>query len=97
MANTIVLVLGKHSGYGHNYSTHFTTKQQSFLDFVLSHYVNVGADELDQEKLLHGAPGLSSRQSPTRRAAIWLDQAAPLRLQLTLERWQQPEFGRGIP
>lgn len=29
----------------------FNTKQQSFLDFVLSHYVSVGVDELDQEKL----------------------------------------------
>jgi type I restriction enzyme R subunit len=29
----------------------FNTKQQIFLDFVLSHYVNVGVDELDQEKL----------------------------------------------
>jgi type I restriction enzyme, R subunit len=26
-------------------------KQQAFLDFVLSHYVSVGVDELDQEKL----------------------------------------------
>ena len=26
-------------------------KQQAFLDFVLSHYVNVGVEELDQEKL----------------------------------------------
>ena len=32
-------------------STHFNTKQRVFLDFVLSHYVNVGVDELDQEKL----------------------------------------------
>jgi type I restriction enzyme, R subunit len=32
-------------------STQFNTKQQAFLDFVLSHYVNVGVDELDQEKL----------------------------------------------
>jgi type I restriction enzyme R subunit len=31
--------------------TIFNTKQQQFLDFVLSHYVNVGVDELDQEKL----------------------------------------------
>ena len=29
----------------------FNTKQQVFLDFVLSHYVTVGVDELDQEKL----------------------------------------------
>ena len=32
-------------------STHFNTKQQVFLDFVLSHYVRVGVEELDQEKL----------------------------------------------
>ena len=33
------------------FSTHFNTKQRVFLDFVLSHYVSVGVDELDQEKL----------------------------------------------
>jgi type I restriction enzyme R subunit len=32
-------------------SSHFTSKQQVFLDFVLAHYVGVGVDELDQEKL----------------------------------------------
>jgi type I restriction enzyme R subunit len=32
-------------------STHFNTKQQVFLDFVLSHYVSVGVEELDQNKL----------------------------------------------
>ena len=32
-------------------STHFNSKQQIFLDFVLSHYVSVGVEELDQEKL----------------------------------------------
>jgi type I restriction enzyme R subunit len=32
-------------------STHFNTKQQVFLDFVLSHYVSIGVDELDQDKL----------------------------------------------
>jgi type I restriction enzyme R subunit len=32
-------------------SKHFTSKQQAFLDFVLAHYVGVGVDELDQEKL----------------------------------------------
>jgi len=31
--------------------THFNSKQQAFLDFVLSHYVNVGVEELDQTKL----------------------------------------------
>ena len=32
-------------------STHFNTKQQAFLDFVLSHYVSVGVEELDKNKL----------------------------------------------
>lgn len=31
--------------------TRFSNKQQAFLDFVLSHYVNEGVHELDQEKL----------------------------------------------
>jgi len=34
-----------------NINTHFTSKQQEFLNFVLSHYVRVGVEELDQEKL----------------------------------------------
>ncbi len=32
-------------------SANFDSKQQAFLDFVLSHYVSVGVEELDQEKL----------------------------------------------
>ncbi len=32
-------------------STHFNSKQQVFLDFVLSHYVSVGVEELDRSKL----------------------------------------------
>jgi type I restriction enzyme R subunit len=32
-------------------NSRFTTKQRAFLDFVLSHYVNVGVEELDQNKL----------------------------------------------
>jgi type I restriction enzyme R subunit len=32
-------------------NTHFNTKQQAFLDFVLSHYIRVGVAELDQAKL----------------------------------------------
>jgi type I restriction enzyme R subunit len=32
-------------------NTRLNSKQQAFLDFVLSHYVGVGVDELDQEKL----------------------------------------------
>jgi type I restriction enzyme R subunit len=32
-------------------NTHFNSKQQVFLDFVLSHYVQVGVEELDRDKL----------------------------------------------
>jgi type I restriction enzyme, R subunit len=32
-------------------NTHFSIKQQLFLDFVLQHYVTVGVEELDPEKL----------------------------------------------
>jgi len=32
-------------------NTHCSVKQQTFLDFVLQHYVSVGVEELDQEKL----------------------------------------------
>jgi type I restriction enzyme R subunit len=32
-------------------NSQFTTKQQAFLGFVLSHYVSVGVEELDQNKL----------------------------------------------
>ena len=32
-------------------STHFNSKLRVFLDFVLSHYVNVGVEELGQDKL----------------------------------------------
>jgi type I restriction enzyme, R subunit len=32
-------------------NSHFNVKQQVFLDFVLQHYVTVGVEELDQEKL----------------------------------------------
>ena len=32
-------------------STHFNGKQQVFLDFVLSHYIQIGVEELAQEKL----------------------------------------------
>lgn len=31
--------------------TQFSAKQRVFLDFVLAHYVSVGVEELDQEKL----------------------------------------------
>ncbi len=34
-------------------STHFNTRQNVFLDFVLLHYVSVGVEELDQDNLKH--------------------------------------------
>jgi type I restriction enzyme, R subunit len=33
-------------------SSFFNSRQQVFLDFVLSHYINEGVEELDQEKLI---------------------------------------------
>lgn len=33
------------------YGSAFTSRQQAFLDFVLSQYIKVGVEELDQEKL----------------------------------------------
>ena len=32
-------------------NSQFNAKQQTFLDFVLSHYVSVGVEELNQDKL----------------------------------------------
>jgi type I restriction enzyme R subunit len=32
-------------------SAHFNSSQQAFLDFVLSHYIRVGVEELDPAKL----------------------------------------------
>jgi type I restriction enzyme R subunit len=32
-------------------NTRFSAKQQAFLDFVLSHYISVGVEELNQDKL----------------------------------------------
>ncbi len=31
-------------------NSQFSAKQQTFLDFVLSHYVSVGVEELEQSK-----------------------------------------------
>jgi type I restriction enzyme R subunit len=40
------------AGYARVYiNSHFTSKQQTFLDFVLQHYVTEGVTELDQSKL----------------------------------------------
>jgi len=32
-------------------NSQFNAKQSAFLEFVLSHYINVGVEELDQDKL----------------------------------------------
>ena len=48
-------------------NTAFNAKQQAFLDFVLSHYVSVGVDELDQEKLNSTSPSQISRLHCRRR------------------------------
>jgi len=37
-------------------SAAFESKEQAFLDFVLSHYVRVDVQELDQEKLTPLSP-----------------------------------------
>jgi hypothetical protein len=43
----------------------FGSKQKAFLDFVLSHYVSVGVDELDQEKLTPCFASNTAIPSPT--------------------------------
>ena len=40
------------SGAKAHIDTSFNAKQRVFLDFVLQHYVNVGVEELDQDKLI---------------------------------------------
>jgi hypothetical protein len=41
----------RRKGFGKDQMAHFNSKQQVFLAFVLSHYVRVGVEELDREKL----------------------------------------------
>jgi hypothetical protein len=62
-------------------STHFSSKQQVFLDFVLSHYVTSGVDELSREKL-NPLLRLKYRDSLRMRSWIWANlhrSAKPLR------------------
>jgi type I restriction enzyme R subunit len=47
----VSLADGKARNIQHMVCTTFNSKQQAFLDFVLAHYVSVGVEELDQEKL----------------------------------------------
>ncbi len=61
----------------HLIDTEFTDKQRAFLDFVLLHYVTVGVEELDQEKL---APLLKLRYHDSIADAIAdLGKAAEIR------------------
>jgi len=53
-------------------SAAFESKEQAFLDFVLSHYVRVGVQELDQEKLTPLLRLNTTTQLPTR----WLTWAS---------------------
>jgi hypothetical protein len=46
-------------------SNRFNAKQQIFLDFVLSHYVSIGIDEPDQEKLTRRRRGRSWFTGPS--------------------------------
>ena len=48
-------------------NSEFQAKQRAFLDFVLSHYVSVGVEELDQSKL---TPLLRLKYSDSIAAAI---------------------------
>lgn len=58
-------------------STIFNSKQQVFIDFVLSHYISVGVEELDQAKL---TPLLRLANSMTRLRTSWLIRADRNRL-----------------
>ena len=53
--------------------THFNTKQQVFLGFVLSQYVKVGVEELDREKL----PPLLKLKYNNAIADAWADLGRP--------------------
>jgi type I restriction enzyme R subunit len=57
-------------------NTRFTTKQQVFLDFVLSHYISVGVEELAPEKL---SPLLRLKYNSTSDAVEDLGEARQIR------------------
>ena len=66
-------------------SEHCNGKQQTFLDFVLSHYVGVGVDELAQEKL---TPLLRLRYFNSITDAI-KDLGVPEEISKVFERFQK--------
>lgn len=51
-------------------SAAFESKEQAFLDFVLSHYVRVGVQELDQEKPVEPIVRLV--------VAVWAERSLPM-------------------
>jgi type I restriction enzyme R subunit len=63
----------------------FTVKQQTFLDFVLSHYVSVGVEELDHEKL---APLLHLKYHNSIQDAI-VDLGPPDQIRLAFSGFQK--------
>lgn len=66
-------------------SEHFNTKQRIFLEFVLSHYVRSGVDELDREKL---APMLRLKYHNSINDAI-ADLGAPEQIGQVFEGFQK--------
>jgi len=66
-------------------STHFNSRQQAFLDFVLAQYVTVGVEELDQEKL----PPLLRRRYKNAIADAVLDLGRPEEIGSLFATFQQ--------
>ena len=64
---------------------YFDTKQQVFLDFVLSQYVKLGVEELDKEKL---GPLLRLRYGNSIRDAL-VDLGKPQQIGVTFESFQK--------
>ena len=65
-------------------SAAFESKEQAFLDFVLSHYVRVGVQELDQEKLTPQFAVASLKAVEPR--GLWMQSAATVLRQWRLRR-----------
>lgn len=72
--------------------THFNTSQQAFLDFVLQHYVRVGVEELDQEKL---SPLLKLRYHDSMHDAI-SDLGDPKQIGIIFAGFQQSLYSRAV-
>ena len=70
----------------------FSENQQAFLDFVLQHYVKVGVEELDQEKL---APLLRLRYHNSIEDAV-SDLGRPEQIGAIFAGFQQSLYSRAI-